>query len=67
MKQMVDWQRSERTFTEGEKVYLKLNPQQLKNIIKQSVSKLSPKFFGPYLVLAKVGPMAYRLQLPKEC
>ena len=28
--------------------------------------KLSPKFIGPYEILERVGPVAYRLALPLE-
>ena len=45
------------------KVYLKLSHQHIKAISRQPVSKLNPKFYGPFLVLAKVGLVAYRLQL----
>jgi len=66
MKQMLDRRRSEREFAKGEEVYLKLIHQHLEALTKQPISKLSPRFYGPYLVLARVGLVAYRLQLP-EC
>ena len=31
-----------------------------------STRKLLPKFVGPYKVLARVGPVAYRLELPRK-
>lgn len=65
-KQLADRKRSEREFEVGEEVYLKLSQPQLKSILKQPMTKLSPKFYGLYSITTKIGPVAYRLQLPEE-
>ena len=64
MKQYADRRRTERVFSVGDKVYSKLRPAQLKQISPGSSTKLNPKFYGPYEVLARVGQVAYRLRLP---
>jgi len=63
MKQYADKRRTERVFSVGDKVYLKIRPAQLKQISPRSSTKLSPKFYGLYEVLARVGQVAYRLRL----
>lgn len=64
MKQLADKHRTERQFEEGEEVYLKVRRFQQHLFCKGLTSKLNPKFYGPFKILAKVGPVAYRLQLP---
>ena len=49
----------------GEKVFLKVSPW--KGIIRFGrQGKLSPRYIGPYEILERVGPLAYRLALPQE-
>ena len=49
----------------GEKVFLKVSPW--KKVMRfEKKGKLSPGFIGPYEVIEKVGPVAYRLALPLE-
>ena len=49
----------------GDKVFLKVSPW--RKIIRFSQKgKLSPRFIGPYEILERIGPMAYRLALPPE-
>ena len=65
MKQAADKRRSERAFEVGDRVYLKVRRFLQQPYTTLPVSKLSPKYFGPYPIETKVGPVAYRLQLPE--
>lgn len=62
MKQFVDRKRSEKEFSVGEKEYLRLRYPHLKST-QGPVSKLSPRCYGPLPIVAKIGRVAYHLQL----
>jgi hypothetical protein len=50
-------------FKEGDHVYLKVSP--LRGMRRFKVKgKLSPRFIGPFLILKRVGEVAYQLKLP---
>ena len=63
MKQMADWNRSKRLFEVGDQVYLKVKRFQQQLFSTTPTSKLSPKYYGSFAVVAKVGERAYKLQL----
>lgn len=66
MKQMVDKKRVERSFTEGDMIFVRLQPYK-QTLLKGKVqAKLQPKYYGPYRVICKIGKVAYALELPKE-
>ncbi|XP_071905740.1 uncharacterized protein [Coffea arabica] len=58
-------QRSERTFSVGDWVYLRLQPHRQTTVDLRGNTKLSIKYFGPYQVIYKVGKVAYMLKLPE--
>ncbi|KAJ0547862.1 putative nucleotidyltransferase, Ribonuclease H [Helianthus annuus] len=66
MKQQADKRRSEREFEPGQWVYLKLQPYMQNSLRGYKHSKLTPKYFGPFLIVEKVGMVAYKLDLPAE-
>jgi hypothetical protein len=50
-------------FAVGDQVLLRVSPT--KGVVRFGVSrKHSPKYIGPFSILAQVGSLAYRLQLP---
>ncbi|KAL4281717.1 hypothetical protein GQ457_03G008900 [Hibiscus cannabinus] len=64
MKMQVDKHRRELELKEGDWVFVRLQPYRQLSLRLRKQQKLSPRFFGPYRVLQRVGPVAYRLDLP---
>jgi hypothetical protein len=64
MKSYTDKNRSEREFAPGEQILLKWQPYAQQSVVNRPYPKLSYKFFGPYKILERVGPVAYKLELP---
>jgi hypothetical protein len=62
-KSYVDKRRRPLVFEVGDYVYLKVMPMKKKWFGVQR--KLAVRFVGPYKILEKRGPIAYKLELPK--
>nr|GEY92540.1 putative reverse transcriptase domain-containing protein [Tanacetum cinerariifolium] len=52
-------------FEVGDKVMLKVSPW--KGVIRfRKRGKLSPRYIGPFEIIKRIGPMAYKLELPEK-
>ncbi|CAL9017708.1 unnamed protein product [Prunus brigantina] len=64
-KSYADNRRKDLQFEVGDWVFLKLSPW--KGVIRFGKrGKLSPRYIGPYEIVERVGPVAYRLALPSD-
>jgi hypothetical protein len=64
-KSYADVRRRDLEFAVGDEVLLKVSPT--KGIVRFGTrGKLNPRYIGPYLITARVGSLAYRLQLPES-
>ncbi|KAJ9545211.1 hypothetical protein OSB04_024918 [Centaurea solstitialis] len=64
-KSYADNRRKPLEFQVGDRVLLKVSPW--KGLLRFGMKgKLSPRFVGPFEILEKIGPVAYRLDLPPE-
>jgi hypothetical protein len=64
MKKYADQKRTERQFQEGDMVYLKMQPYRMAAFGIRQAIKLTTKYYGLYRILSRIGPVAYKLQLP---
>lgn len=64
MKAQADKRRSDREFQVGDSVFLRLQPYVQSSLAPRSHHKLCFKYFGPYTILERIGPVAYKLKLP---
>ncbi|GJY99348.1 putative reverse transcriptase domain-containing protein [Tanacetum coccineum] len=64
-KSYADQKRKPMEFEVGDRVMLKVSPW--KGVVRFGKrGKLNPRYVGPFKVLAKVGKVAYKLELPQE-
>lgn len=65
MKQFADKHRVDCQFKVVDVVYLKLQPyRQITMAVRRNL-KLSSRYYGPFEILERVGPIAYKLRLPE--
>ncbi|PNX92431.1 Ty3/gypsy retrotransposon protein, partial [Trifolium pratense] len=66
MKQQADKHRREVSFKVGDLVLVKLQPYKQQSVALRKNQKLGMRYFGPFEVIACVGKVAYKLQLPEN-
>ncbi|GMI88115.1 hypothetical protein HRI_002480800 [Hibiscus trionum] len=64
MKNQADKRRRELELQIGDWAFIRLQPYRQLSLRLAKHTKLSPRFFGPYKVTHRIGPVAYRLDLP---
>lgn len=66
-KHQADKKHSEKQFSVGQSVFVKLHPYVQNSVAQRVNHKLSFPFFGPFPIIQRIGLIAYKLQLPSMC
>ena len=66
MKINVDRHRRELEFAPGDFVYLRLQPFRQLSVRTRGNQELSPRFYGPYQVVERLGTVSYQIALPTD-
>ena len=66
MKVYADQRCTERSFEINDWLFLHLQPYHQCSMGNRGSQKLSPRFNGPFQVVARIGQVAYKLKLPPE-
>ena len=64
MKKYADSKRKEQQYAVGQWVWAKFHHYKQQSVAKRLNFKLAKRYFGPFLILDRVGPVAYKLKLP---
>ena len=64
MKKNADRKRMDIEFNKGDMVLVKLQPYRQNSVALRRNQKLRMRYFGPFPIIKKVGPIAYKLLPP---
>lgn len=64
MKQLANWKRRDVSVNVGDNILLKLHHYRQHSTFNRIYQKLASRFYGPYPILEKIEPIAYKLDLP---
>nr|XP_025664649.1 uncharacterized protein LOC112763110 [Arachis hypogaea] len=67
MKQAADRHQKDVEFKPGEWVYLKMQPYRMRTLVRRVNKKLSPRYYGPFEVVERIGAVTYRLAMLQGC
>lgn len=66
MRSQANKHRRQMDYEVGDMVFLKIQPYKMKKLAKRVNQKLSPRYYGPYEILQKIGAVTYKLKLPED-
>ncbi|CAM8968266.1 unnamed protein product [Rhodiola kirilowii] len=66
MQQQANSKRQDKGFDIGEFVWVRLQPYRQNSLRIKKTNKLAKRFYGPFKITDRIGPVAYRLQLPSS-